>query len=116
MKETVKLIDDSEIEIECRPLFPRKAFSLVRSLMNITHMKPISVEVEENGKRVIKESQEMYGEFSGIIELIPLAFDQIVVNCPQKDQISVESMNYLYKKYAEKTVQQVMTSVSPNLK
>lgn len=104
MKEEVTLIDGQTAEITVRYLIPRKAYSIVRSVLKITNMKE-----GENG-------QEMIGDFSGIVELIPKCIDEIVSECPQKEQISVQSMKDLYEKYAEKTISEVMTSVNPDFK
>ena len=113
MKEKVILIDDSEIEVECRYLLPRKAYSIMRNLLKIEEMNPIMMEVEKDGKVEYVQSQKMKGDFSGIIELVPLCVDEIVLPCPQKELISVNSMKQLYEKYAEKAIGEVMTSVSP---
>lgn len=102
-KEKVELVDGSEVELTCRYLLPRKAYSLARQVLKITNMKETS-----DGQQ-----QEMSGDFSGIVELIPMCVDEIVADCPQKDKISVKSMKQLYEKYAEKTIGEVMTSVSP---
>jgi hypothetical protein len=104
MKEEVELIDGSKAEVPVRHLLPRKAFSIVRQLLKITNMKE-----SENG-------QEMIGDFSGIIEIMPICIDNIVADCPQKEQITIKSMKELYEKYAENTIGEVMTSVGIGLK
>jgi len=62
------------------------------------------------------EGQEMIGDFSGVIEMIPICVDEIVADCPQKEQISIKSMKELYEKYAEKTISEVMTSIGTGIK
>lgn len=105
-KEEVELIDGKTAEINVRPLIPRKAFQIVQEAMKINEMQD-----SDDG-----ENQILRGDFSGIVSLIPKAFDYIVQDCPQKEQISVKSMNDLYSKYAEKTISEVMTSVGTGIK
>ena len=114
--EKIELIDGTEAEIQCTFLKPRKAYALVRQLMKVTEMTPITLEtVDKDGKKVFEKTNKMVGDFSGIIELIPLSVDEIVADCPQKNNLSVKSMKRLYEKYVEQTIQEVMTSVSPKL-
>ncbi len=105
-KEEVELMDGSKVEVNVRPLVPRKAFQIVQNAMKITEMQ----DAGDNENQVLK------GDFSGIVGLIPKCFDEIVQECPQKDEISVKSMKELYDKYASKTIQEVMTSVGQGVK
>lgn len=112
-KEKVKIIDpqtgeeDKEIEIKCRFLLPREAEKMVEEVVDITELKPVTVEVD--GKT--KESHTLKGNFSGMIGLKRRALDKIIINCAEAKQISSEDRNEIYKKYGEKTLQQVMTDL-----
>lgn len=113
-EETIKLIDDSEVIINCRFLSPRKAFSLVRKVINISEMIPASIEVtNDDGSTSYKEVQRMVGDFSGIFELMPLCIDEIISDCPQKHLISMDSMKALYAKYCERVISEVMATANP---
>lgn len=113
--EKVKLIDGTEAEIQCKHLSPRRAFSLLKNVLKVTEMQPCSIEVTENGKTILKESQKMVGEFSGIVELVPLAIEDVVCDCPQKEMLTITEMKRLYEKYAANVIKEAMTTVSPKL-
>jgi len=104
MKEEVTLVDGKKAEINVRYLLPRKAYSIVRNVLQISSMN------EADGQKELK------GDFSGIVELIPNCVDEIVADCPQKEQISISSMKKLYEKYAENTISEVMASVDVDFK
>ena len=104
MKQEVTLVDGKKAEITVRYLLPRKAYDIVKNVLKVTNIKDT-----DNG-------QELSGDFSGIVELIPKCVDEIVADCPQKEEISVKSMRDLYEDYAEKTINEVMSSVNPDFK
>jgi hypothetical protein len=113
--ETVKLVDGTEIQVQCRMINPRKAYALVREILKVTEMVPTVLVMENDGKKQSKEGFSMKGDFSGFAEIVPRCIDQVVLPCPQRDEISIPEMRRLYKKYAEETIKEVMADVSPKL-
>jgi len=116
-KEQVKTLDGKEIEINCRILTPRKAEQILENSINISELIPTTIEVtdEKTGETKVKESQKLVGDYSGIISLKSKALDFIIEECPQKEEIDVESRNNIYEKYGKKILDQTFQeALSPN--
>lgn len=92
MKETVKLNDGSEFEIHCKRLGGRRAFQLSSKILKINEFAGT------------EEAPVFRGEMN-ITQAPEICWDYIVEDCPQKDDVSVESMLAVYEKYAKADIE-----------
>jgi len=94
-KETVKLNDGKEVEIQCKRLSGRRAFKLSGKILNITELKGTEKDPVFRGEMNISQAPD-------------ICWDYIVVECPQRDHVCVEDMHRIYDKYAKSEIEAAM--------
>lgn len=101
--EKVKLINGSEVEINCKHLTGRRAFQIGPQVLKITGLKG------EKGSDGFSADCEMNSA-------VDLCWEYIVVESPQRDEVCVEDMQKIYDKYAKKDIDFVLKKNLENFK
>lgn len=111
MEEEVNTNSGNKIKIQCTYLSPRKARQILDKVYKIDELKPTSIEVtDENGNLVTKEAHSFKGNF-GVFMLKDYALENVIVPCPQRDEITSEEEQRIFEKYAEKTLEAEQNAV-----
>ena len=103
VKEKVKLYDGSDFEIDCKLLTGRKAFQLGPEILKITGIKG-------------KKGEDDFSADCEMNSSVDIVWDEIVVECPQRDQVCIEDMQKIYDKYAKKSIDFVIKKNLENFK
>lgn len=109
--EKVKLNDGSEIEVSVKNISSMDAYRVVEEALKIDKISEEAYDSPlPNGQVERKTRPNMQGSFSGVISIPIKAVSLCVADFPQKDEIDIDDINRLYKKYAEPIISKVMRS------
>jgi hypothetical protein len=100
-KEKVKLNDGTEVEIDCKHITGRKAFQLGPEILKIHSIK-----------------QAKDGSFEAgctMNSAVDICWPEIVAQSPQSENVTVEDMQKIYEKYAQKDIDFVVKKNMENL-
>ena len=100
-KETVKLNNGSEVEINCKHITGRRAFQLGPQILKITSIR--------------KGNDEEFAADCQMNSSVDICWNYIVSECPQRDDVCLEDMQKIYEKYAKKDIDFVLKKNLENL-
>ena len=89
-KEKVTLCDVKEAEIDCRKIYGRKAFKLAPQILKITELK--------------KGKDEEVSAACEMNSAEDICWDEIVAECPHRDQVTAKCMHDIYSRYAKEEI------------
>ena len=94
VKETVKLNNGDEVEIDCKRICGRKAFKLGPKILVIKGVK-------EGKDKTFEATCDMNSA-------VDICWDEIVAKSPQSEDVCSEDMQMIFEKYAQKDIDFVL--------